>query len=126
MGHLMSYNRVGRRWHHRMKGFRLNARRFSVCRLRTRLWYLFGVLSRWKSSYGQALESLKKGISSSSSSRRGLAMGGENLISRHRDCKLRSFGRSNSFYSEAIADCLEFIKRTSISVDEKPVPVGRR
>ena len=33
--------------------------------------------------------------------------------------RLKSYGRSNSFYSEAIADCLEFIKRTSISVDDK-------
>ncbi|KAE9466312.1 hypothetical protein C3L33_01783, partial [Rhododendron williamsianum] len=32
--------------------------------------------------------------------------------------RLRTFGRSNSFYSEAIADCLEFIKRSSVSGDE--------
>ncbi|KAM6540455.1 hypothetical protein CsatB_004902 [Cannabis sativa] len=28
--------------------------------------------------------------------------------------------RSNSFYAEAIADCLDFIKRTSISLDHHP------
>ena len=27
------------------------------------------------------------------------------------------FARSNSFYSEAIADCLEFIKRNSVPVE---------
>ena len=27
------------------------------------------------------------------------------------------FGRSNSFYAEAVADCLEFIKRSTLSVD---------
>ena len=34
------------------------------------------------------------------------------------DCKVRSCVRSNSFYAEAIADCLEFIKRNSVSVDD--------
>lgn len=34
------------------------------------------------------------------------------------DCRLRSLGRTNSFYTEAIADCLEFIKRNSYSVED--------
>lgn len=34
------------------------------------------------------------------------------------DYKLMSYGRSNSFYAEAIAECLEFIKRNSVSSEE--------
>lgn len=123
MGH-MSYNRVGRRCHG-TRGFRLNPKRFSVQRLRARFLYLFRLLNTWRRSYGQVLQSLKRGISRrrsgkrnnsrTSSSRRRLAM------EVPTDCRLRSFGRSNSFYSEAIADCLEFIKRSSISVDDKSV-----
>lgn len=123
MDHL-SYNRVGRRWH-RMRGFRLNHRRFSVSRLRVRFIYLVRLLGRWKSSYGQALESLKKGLSRCSSKRRtcyssrGLDMERRNLS--RPDCRLRSYGRSNSFYSEAIADCLEFIKSSAVSMDDNSV-----
>lgn len=46
------------------------------------------------------------------------------IMPRSHECRMRSFERSNSFYSEAIADCLEFIKRTSVSdkdEDDKPV-----
>ncbi|KAG0464989.1 hypothetical protein HPP92_019153 [Vanilla planifolia] len=31
-----------------------------------------------------------------------------------------TYGRSNSFYAEAIADCLEFIRKTSVSVHGMP------
>ncbi|OMO55665.1 hypothetical protein CCACVL1_27102 [Corchorus capsularis] len=37
---------------------------------------------------------------------------------------ISSLGRSNSFYSEAIADCLEFIKRSSLSVDQNQPPAA--
>nr|DAD46470.1 TPA_asm: hypothetical protein HUJ06_016407 [Nelumbo nucifera] len=130
MGQL-GYHRVGKKWHyhhhhhhrHQTKGFRVNSRRFSVYRLRTRFLYLVGIMiTGWKASYGQAVASIKKSISSCG---RGRSFG------HHRypavDSKLGSsssysYGRSsNSFYSEAIADCLEFIKRTSISVDENPI-----
>lgn len=33
--------------------------------------------------------------------------------------KEKNYERSNSFYSEAIRDCLEFIKRNSVSADEQ-------
>lgn len=122
----MSYNRFNGRksCNHGSRGFKLNSKRFSVQGLRARFVYLFKLLSRWRFSYGQALKSLKKGINrsnysikrnNSTSSRRSLMM-----ESAH-DRRMRSFGRSNSFYAEAIADCLEFIKRSSISVDQKPV-----
>lgn len=111
----------------RGKGFRLNSARFSVLRLRLRLLGLIGLL-RW------CLQSMKKGTGcggagaggdrrsrrsgrrwGKSGSRRGLM---EELRNRdQQDGKLRASGRSNSFHTEAIADCLEFIKRTSVSVD---------
>lgn len=48
------------------------------------------------------------------------AMGG----SRRADCRLRACRRSNSFYAEAIAECLEFIRKTSFSVDDSSKMVG--
>ncbi|MBA0788897.1 hypothetical protein Gotri_024846 [Gossypium trilobum] len=120
----MGYTRVGKR----SKGLRL--RRFSVQGLRARFLYLFNQISRWRSSYGRALRSIIK------------KMGGDILAIRNNSsrswrsrtnhvpltnsCSLRSsLGHSNSFYSEAISDCLEFIKRSSVSDDDQkpPVPV---
>lgn len=112
----MRYNRVGQR-SAGAKGFRL--KRFSVQRLRARFFYIFNFLSRWRFS----LESLKKSMTRSRS-KKDDGIGG-NLFSQETnnacryEYRLRSFGRSNSFYSEAIADCLEFIKRSSVSVDDK-------
>ncbi|KAE8010779.1 hypothetical protein FH972_007115 [Carpinus fangiana] len=141
MCNIMSYNKVGNGIIRRScrgfgsRGFRLNPKRFSVQRLRERFIYLFKLLNRWRSSYGQALKSLKKGLgrtkygiikrnNSSSSRRRSLVA---KLVPNtnmgrpdHHHSRLRSFGRSNSFYAEAIADCLEFIKRSSLSVDQNP------
>lgn len=125
----MGYSKIGRRCHGAGRGFRLNPKRFSVQRLRARFFHLFKLLSRWKSSYGQALQSLKRGMvtinnyslrrNSSTNSRRGLVV----EVSSHNyglgDCRMITFRRSNSFYSEAIADCLEFIKRSSISMEQK-------
>ncbi|CAA7408026.1 unnamed protein product [Spirodela intermedia] len=110
----------------RGKGFRLNSARFSVLRLRLRLLGLIGLLQR-------CLQCMKKGTGcggggvgdrrsrrsgrrwGKSGSRRGLM---EDLRNRgQQEGKLRPPGRSNSFHTEAIADCLEFIKRTSVSVN---------
>lgn len=125
------------------KGFRIHVsktKRFSVQGLRARFVYLFRVLSRWRLSYGQALKSLilskkEKGIfvnikRNNSGSKRSLVPDVNNMSCQGRHeyhqsaagCRsMRSFGRSNSFYAEAIADCLEFIKRSStLSVDQKP------
>ncbi|KAI3426624.1 uncharacterized protein J3R85_009822 [Psidium guajava] len=111
-----------------IRGFRINTRRLSVKRLRARFVSLFRALSRCRFSYSQALKLLKNGCffcrsrsrsrsgtkrSSSNGSRRNLVPGRVDYGSR-----LRCYSRSNSFYSEAIADCLEFIKRTSISLDQ--------
>lgn len=124
------------------KGFRINVsktKRFSVQGLRARFVYLFRLLSRWRCSYGRALKSLilskkEKGIfvnikRHNSSSKRNLVPNVNSMSSQGHEyhqpsvgCRsMRSFGRSNSFYAEAIADCLEFIKRSStLSVDQKP------
>lgn len=124
----MGYSKVRKRCH---GGFRLKyPRRFSVQRLRERFVHLFRLLSRWKSSYGHVVQSLRKGKGRNGSiirrdgrsSKRSLVMevtSSPNLGTV--DCRLRSFRRSNSFYSEAIADCLEFIKRSSISVEQKQI-----
>ncbi|KAB1206431.1 hypothetical protein CJ030_MR7G000113 [Morella rubra] len=126
MGHL-SYNKVGngaRRSCHGRRGFKLNPKRFSVQRLRTRFLCFFKLLHRLRSSYGRALKSLKKCLPRRNSIKRNNSSGSstKSLVvelpnTGKSDSRLRSFGRSNSFYAEAIADCLEFIKRSSVSID---------
>ncbi|KAK3410607.1 hypothetical protein EUGRSUZ_J02566 [Eucalyptus grandis] len=120
-----------------IRGFRINPRRLSVKRLRVRFASLFRVLSRCRFSYGQALKLLKSSCFFCRSRSRGWGGGGikrspsngsrRNLVVAHVKAepgradygsKLRCYSRSNSFYSEAIADCLEFIKRTSVSLDQ--------
>lgn len=120
MSHMSYYHRVLGRRCHGTRGFRLNSRKFSVQRLRAKFYYLFRMLSRWRSSYENGLSYLKRNIARNSgkkdsSSRRDLVA--PNVYGA--EYRLRSFGRSNSFYSEAIADCLEFIKRSSVSGDEE-------
>ncbi|KAG2695089.1 hypothetical protein I3843_07G000500 [Carya illinoinensis] len=128
----MAYNNLGngRRSCHGNRGFRLNTKRFSVQRFRARFVYLFKLLNSWRSSYGQALKSLKKGLGRRNSININNSGVGSNstmsLVLKvpnmgRADCRLRSFGRSNSFYAEAIADCLEFIKRSSVSEDRNPI-----
>ncbi|THU47046.1 hypothetical protein C4D60_Mb09t11360 [Musa balbisiana] len=119
------YSRLGRRWRTR-RGFRLGANRFAVPLLRDRLCTLWSLFSR-------CLHVAKRGFrrngsrwpsSSSGSSRRGFVSEG-----RHGgqiECRLRSCGGSNSFYTEAIADCLEFIKRSSMSANEVSTVAGRQ
>ncbi|KAK4347543.1 hypothetical protein RND71_033882 [Anisodus tanguticus] len=133
MGH-MSYNRVGRRCYGSTRGFKLNSRRFSVQRLRAKFLYLCRLFSRsWRSSYGHALRLLKKNFNCSKqkggSCRRSLVTKEANYamygINRNCEYRLKSYGRSNSFYAEAIADCLDFIKRNSLSMEEKPIGEGK-
>ncbi|KAJ1377671.1 hypothetical protein SESBI_48635 [Sesbania bispinosa] len=122
----MSYNRVSSGKlsgcsHGSCRGFRLNHRKLYVLRLRKRFTFFLRIFDSWKLSYGEALQLLKKVFcrkggfkrNNSNSSRRSLVR--EEEIKGQSDCRMRSYGRSNSFYAEAIADCLEFIKRTSIS-----------
>ncbi|XAR73653.1 hypothetical protein NMG60_11007694 [Bertholletia excelsa] len=114
MGRLSSPE-FGRRWGRRRMCFRLNPRRVWVRSLRARFFYLLGIFRRWRTaSYSRALEAVKEGLAgsgSSSSASRKEGFGGA-------QCRLRSCGYSSPFYSEAIADCLEFIKRSSVSVED--------
>ncbi|KAG8660131.1 hypothetical protein MANES_02G117000v8 [Manihot esculenta] len=130
---MMGYSKIRRRCHGAAaagRGFRLNPKRFSVQTLRTRFFYLFKLFTTCKSSYGHAVQSLKRGMSRynhsvrrkrSGNSKRGLVVEVSGYNSGRGDCRMRTFGRSNSFYSEAIADCLEFIKGSSLSVEQKQV-----
>lgn len=147
MSHL-GYASFGRRGHGSSgsRGFKVSSRRFSVRKLRAKFVCLLRALSRWRYRYGRALRAFKRSIccretsgdsacssscsstSSSlkrnSSSRRNLVKGDAGRCTYYynsgvsESCRMPSFARSNSVYSEAIADCLEFIKRSSVSVDE--------
>uniref|UniRef100_A0A7N0T7H3 Uncharacterized protein n=1 Tax=Kalanchoe fedtschenkoi TaxID=63787 RepID=A0A7N0T7H3_KALFE len=111
------------------RGFRLRySRRFSVQAFRARFLLLFRILNKWKYTYCRALKFLKRGMygGGGAGDRRigkvsefGSSRSMNEFIPRSHECRMRSFGRSNSFYSEAIADCLEFIKRTSVSDKEE-------
>lgn len=112
MAHIEYYK--SRRGWRRIKGFRVNSGRLSIHRLQVRFVDFIKLLRRWKSSCDLALRSLKKGISSGKRSSDGSRRG---LVGKP-DCKLRSYRHSNSFYAEAIADCLEFIKRSAVAMDD--------
>ncbi|KAL2499153.1 Uncharacterized protein Adt_24703 [Abeliophyllum distichum] len=126
----MDYDRDGRRCYG-VKGFRINSRRCSVGRIRRKFMYLFRLLGRWKCSYSNALSSLKRNIITRRRRRRNYNKDGNIHMelpyayaysSDHHQYRFRSLAHSNSFCSEAIADCLDFIKRNSISMDEyKPM-----
>lgn len=132
----MSYKRVcsgkGSSCHGKCRGFRLNLRRLYVLRLRKRFNFFIRLFDMWKVSYAEALHVLKKVFrrkggfkrNNSNSNKSGLVR--EERIKGHADnCRVTSYGRNNSFYAEAIADCLEFIKRTSISsMDQIEDPLG--
>uniref|UniRef100_A0A7C9A1R0 Uncharacterized protein n=1 Tax=Opuntia streptacantha TaxID=393608 RepID=A0A7C9A1R0_OPUST len=122
--HMGGYKRVigATRCGNGLRGFRLNMRKLSIHKLRVKFLHLFRVLNRWKRSYERAIRSLRKGItyrrsSSRTSQSRLIATSGREERFIKPECRLRSLARTNSFYSEAIADCLEFIKRNSLSLD---------
>ncbi|PSS36606.1 Protein phosphatase [Actinidia chinensis var. chinensis] len=104
----MGYKKFGRRC------FRLNPRRFSARRFRAKIFCLFRLFRRCRFS----CESIKKSFSIQSNSTSTTHLVTPSMVGRGDQYRLRSFRRSNSFYSEAINDCLEFIKRSSVSMDE--------
>lgn len=122
-----SYNRVcsgkGSSCHGKCRGFRLNLRRLYVLRLRKRFNFFLRLFDMWKVSYAEALHVLKKVFRRKGGFKRNNS---NNSKKGHADnCRVTSYGRNNSFYAEAIADCLEFIKRTSISsMDQIEDPLG--
>ncbi|KAK1313099.1 hypothetical protein QJS10_CPA06g01671 [Acorus calamus] len=94
-----------------MKPFRWpGSGRLSVLKLRARFFGLIACFGRWKLSCDQALESLERKRYRSTTTTTGVERGFG--TERSRVC------RTNSFQDEAISDCLEFIKRTSISIDD--------
>ncbi|WVZ22837.1 hypothetical protein V8G54_001381 [Vigna mungo] len=120
MGH-MSYNRVssGR------KGFRLNPRKLYVLRLRKRFNFFLRLFDSCKLSYGEVIQLLKKLVCRKGCFKRNNSSTCLVREEKLNDCRMGSCGRSNSFYAEAIADCLEFIKRTSISsMDQSQDPMN--
>ncbi|KAH7689364.1 Unspecific monooxygenase protein [Dioscorea alata] len=90
----LRYIRLGRRWR-RMRGFRWHShRRTSHRRLHVKLLSFLRILTG-------CLKPLKGGYQRS--------------LSRQEET-IRYYNSTNSFYAEAIADCLEFIKRSSLPV----------
>lgn len=81
-----------------------------------------------KVSHAQAIQLLKKVFCRKSEFKRNSSRSGlmkEDRVKGQDCCRVSSYGRNNSFYAEAIADCLEFIKRTSIdSMDQIQDPIG--
>ncbi|CAK9156272.1 unnamed protein product [Ilex paraguariensis] len=122
------HKRVGRSCHG-MRGFRLKyTRKFSVQRLRRKFLQLFRLFNEWRSSYEHALKTLRSNISRSGSKNDKNSVRRKFLVKEvevpsmfYTEYRFRSFASSKSFYSEAISECLEFIKRSSVSVDEEPV-----
>ncbi|KAG2653443.1 uncharacterized protein LOC120657007 [Panicum virgatum] len=120
-----SYVRLqGRRWRRAgARGFRLCPRnRFSVRRLRAELLTFLGIVGRYVRRLVRRLSTSGAGAGGCgrSGSRRVLVGGGKDAAAGAASKGPRRaapFARSNSFYSEAIADCLEFIKRNSVPVE---------
>jgi hypothetical protein len=133
-----SYARLGlgRRWR-RARGFRLCARkyRFSVRRLRAKVLAFLGLAgrhARWLSRKLSTSSTRGGSPCPRSGSARALVGsqrwcpgGGEAANKAPR--RAASFMRTNSFYAQAIADCLEFIKRNSVPLEDygSPVVVAR-
>ncbi|KAH7684385.1 hypothetical protein IHE45_05G238400 [Dioscorea alata] len=107
MSNLMSCTRHGQRWRRRMRGFRvgLHVRILGFLSLSRRC--LASVSSCWNWSKLQGRRR-RKGRRRRTDEISWTQQSNCNLYS------LRSCGRSNSFCAEAIADCLEFIRRSSV------------
>ncbi|CAK9321351.1 unnamed protein product [Citrullus colocynthis] len=104
--HPITYERIRRRRRRgSCRGFRLSSRRLSVWKLRAKLGR---VLRRILNSWRRSIVEIKKGGRSKGCSSSAAAQ-------PRCECRLSSFRRSNSFYAEAIADCLDFIKTSSSS-----------
>ncbi|KAB1209330.1 hypothetical protein CJ030_MR6G016567 [Morella rubra] len=114
-----NYKRISGQRRRPWRGFRLQKKRFSV--LRVRFLYFLGFYRRWKFSCGEALRSLlKKGIRRKRNiinSKINQNCSQEGMES----CSWRAYNPSSSFYSEAISDCLEFIKLSAVAVDGNSV-----
>ncbi|KAL5207241.1 hypothetical protein ABZP36_031676 [Zizania latifolia] len=137
-----SYVRLARRWRRQAaRGLRLCPRnRFLVRRLRAKLLKFISVVSRYvrqlllAGRLQSAAAASGGGCSRPRSSRRVLVVGGKHdggLPGRHQTryrpgAPAPSFMQSNSFYAQAIAECVEFIKRNSVPVEDYASASSRR
>ncbi|KAK9271030.1 hypothetical protein L1049_026619 [Liquidambar formosana] len=115
MGHMSCNDRMTcRRWHP-SGGFRLRTRRN---RLHIRFVHFISLLCRWKYLYEKAILLLKKGITRRSNKCSDSHYNNNSNLKRRRVLEAggsiggsTSYGPSSPFYSEAISECLEFIRR---------------
>ncbi|KAF8729677.1 hypothetical protein HU200_017629 [Digitaria exilis] len=125
----------GRRWRRAggARGFRLCPRnRFSVRRLRAELLTFIGLVGRYVRHLVRRLSSTTTGGGGGAgngcgrSGSRRVLVGGRDTAASKEQRRPAPFVRSNSFYSQAIADCLEFIKRNSVPVEDYGTVVSAR
>lgn len=129
-----SYVRLqGRRWRRAgSRGFRLCPRnRFSVRRLRAELLTFIGLVGRYVRHLVRRLSATSGGGGGNGCGRSGsrrvlVGGGGKDAAANKAPRRAAPFARSNSFYSQAIADCLEFIKRNSVPVEDYGTVSARR
>jgi hypothetical protein len=129
-----SYVRMAtRRWRRGARGFRLCPRnRLSVRRLRTELLTFLGLVDRYVRMLARKLSSKGNGLGNSnrrSGSRRVLVGVGKGAAANSKDVRRpppASFIRTNSFYSQAIADCVGFFKRNSMPLEDYGTVRARR
>lgn len=105
------------------RGFRVHpSKRLSVKTLRVRFVCLVRLLSWWSRAYRKALQALRRGIGrdnrSASVLRRSKRDSRFGSSSGKPLVKEMNYMGSNSFHAEAIKECLEFIKRNSVSAEE--------
>lgn len=118
----MNYFRIGDQRKRMWRGFRLQRKRLSVLRVRF-ISYFIRFFCKWKFPYLKAFKILlKRGVA-----KRRIIMNNvmiknpsqERMVSAY---SLRSHNQKNSFdHSEAISDCLEFIKMSAILADGNSV-----
>ncbi|KAL8047041.1 hypothetical protein ABFX02_08G212600 [Erythranthe guttata] len=112
-------------------GIKLNPRRFCVQRLRTNFMNIVRVLRRWKNYYKNGVRKL---ITRNLGTRKKERIDDVEFVyynyyyysknnNNNNKRRVAIMEHSNSFSSEAIADCLEFIKRNSVSVDDDTNPM---
>lgn len=109
----MSCARLGRGWR-RTRGFRLHSYRFYIVRLRVRLFRFLGF-------FFCHLDTIKGCGRSSSRRQCGRTCSGRTHNSEVCQASQQDYN-PQSLNAEAIADCLEFIKRSSMSVDDGSDP----
>ncbi|KQK18456.1 hypothetical protein BRADI_1g42562v3 [Brachypodium distachyon] len=131
---------LGRRWRRPARGFRLSPNRVSVRRLRAKLWTMLGLLGRYVRNVRLPLITSSSSSSSPASACAGAGRAAGNKGGHRQQAasaQAPSTGnnnsgkprrppcmRSNSFYTRAVAECLDFIKGSNAPVVEDNRGVG--